>query len=134
MLLIPGATGSAYSFKRLTEHLAAHYTVVTYDRRGFSLSELEGPQDYDRRLETDVDDARRLAEHVGDEPVILFGNSSGAIIALEVLTFHPGVVRTVAASSPMIRPRAMNSRQSAESMCLSRNCLLHPTLSAFTVR
>lgn len=35
MLLVPGATGSAGSFSMVAEQLAAHYTVVTYDRRGF---------------------------------------------------------------------------------------------------
>ena len=64
MLMVPGANGEADIFKMVTEHLAAHYTVVTYDRRGFSRSQLDGPQDYDHRLETDVDDVRRLIEHV----------------------------------------------------------------------
>ena len=73
MLMVPGATGEADSFKMVTEHLAAHYTVVTYDRRGFSRSRLDGPQDYDHRLETDADDVRRLIEHVSDEPATIFG-------------------------------------------------------------
>ena len=34
LLMIPGATGSADSFKMVTEHLTAQYTTVTYDRRG----------------------------------------------------------------------------------------------------
>jgi pimeloyl-ACP methyl ester carboxylesterase len=56
MLMVPGANGDANIFKTVTQHLAARYTVVTYDRRGFSRSQLDGPQDYDRRLETDADD------------------------------------------------------------------------------
>jgi pimeloyl-ACP methyl ester carboxylesterase len=35
MLMVPGANGVADGFKMVTEHLAARYTVVTYDRRGF---------------------------------------------------------------------------------------------------
>ncbi len=95
MLMVPGANGEADIFKMVTQHLAAHYAVVTYDRRGFSRNHLAGPQDYDRRLETDADDVRRLIEHVSDEPAIIFGGSSGAIIALEVLARHPSVVRTL---------------------------------------
>ena len=38
MLMVPGANGEADIFKMVREHLAAHYTVVTYDRRGFSRS------------------------------------------------------------------------------------------------
>ncbi|WP_328747253.1 alpha/beta hydrolase [Streptomyces sp. NBC_00285] len=34
MLMIPGANGDADAFGMVAEHLAAHYTVVVYDRRG----------------------------------------------------------------------------------------------------
>jgi acetyltransferase/esterase len=102
MLLIPGAPGSAVSGARLAELLAAHYTVVTYDRRGFSLSKLDGPQDYGRRLETDANDVRHLIAHVGKGPATVFGSSSGAIIALELFKHHPSVVRTVVPYEPPI--------------------------------
>jgi pimeloyl-ACP methyl ester carboxylesterase len=100
MLMVPGASGTAESFKPVTEHLAAHYTVIIYDRRGFSRSQLVGPQDYDRRLETDADDVRRLIEHVSDEPAIVFGSSSGALVGLEVLTRHPALVRALVPHEP----------------------------------
>lgn len=100
MLMAPGANGEADIFKTVTEYLAAHYTVVTYDRRGFSRSQLDGPQDYDHRLETDADDVRRLIEHLGDEPATVFGSSSGGIVVLEVLTHHPSVVRTLVPFEP----------------------------------
>jgi pimeloyl-ACP methyl ester carboxylesterase len=95
LLMIPGATGTAGSFTLVTDSLAAHYTVVTYDRRGFSRSHLAGPQDDEHRLETDADDVRRLIERVSDEPAIVFGSSSGGIVALTVLTHHASVVRRV---------------------------------------
>lgn len=100
LVMIPGASGAADGFRMVTEHLSAHYTVLIYDRRGFSRSELDGPQDYDRRLATDADDVRRLIEHAGDGPGIVFGASSGGIIALEVLTRHPAVVRTLVPFEP----------------------------------
>ncbi|MBA3450944.1 MAG: alpha/beta fold hydrolase, partial [Chloroflexia bacterium] len=98
--MVPGATGSGDSFKPVTDHLAAHYTVVTYDRRGFSRSRLDGPQDDDRRLETDAEDVWRLIEHLSDEPAIVFGSSSGGIVALAVLIHHPSVVRTLVPHEP----------------------------------
>jgi pimeloyl-ACP methyl ester carboxylesterase len=100
VLMVPGATGTADSFRRVTEHLVAHYTVVIYDRRGFSRSQLDGPQDYAHRLETDADDVWRLIEHLSDKPVTVFGSSSGGIIVLEVLTRHPSVVRRVVPHEP----------------------------------
>ena len=100
MLMVPGAAGSAYSFQLVKQHLAAHYTVVAYDRRGFSRSNLDGPQDYGHRLETDADDVRRLIEHLSDKPATLFGSSSGGIVVLEVLARHPSVVRTVVPHEP----------------------------------
>jgi pimeloyl-ACP methyl ester carboxylesterase len=100
LLLVPGANGTADIFKRVTEHLAAHYTVVTYDRRGFSRSQLDGPQDYDHRLDTDADDVRRLVEHLSDAPATVFGASSGGVVVLEVLTHHPSVVRTLVPFEP----------------------------------
>lgn len=100
MLMVPGANGVSDGFRMVTEYLAAHYTVVTYDRRGFSRSQLDGPQDYDHRLGTDADDVRRLIEHLSDEPATVFGASSGGVVVLEVLTHHPSVVRTLVPFEP----------------------------------
>ncbi|MHB8621184.1 MAG: alpha/beta fold hydrolase [Chloroflexota bacterium] len=100
LLMVPGASGSADPFTPVAQQLAACYTVVTYDRRGFSRSQLDGPPDDDHRIETDADDARRLIEHLGDEPATLFGSSSGGIVVLDVLVRHPAVVRTLVPFEP----------------------------------
>lgn len=100
LVMITGATGSAYSFQPIKDHLAARFSVVTYDRRGFSRSKLEGTQDYDRRLETDAGDVRRLIEAVSDKPAFVFGNSSGALVALELLSRHPSAVRMLLPHEP----------------------------------
>jgi hypothetical protein len=49
------------------------------DRRGFGRSELDGAQDYERRLETDADDLRHVIEHVAVAPATAFGPSSGEL-------------------------------------------------------
>ncbi len=100
LILIPGAAGVGEVFRPLAHYLSAHYQVITYDRRGFSRSSLDGPQDYDHRLETDADDVRRLIEHLTDKPAIVFGNSSGALVALEVISRAPSRVQTVVAHEP----------------------------------
>ncbi len=102
LILIPGAAGVGEVFRPLARALSARYRVVMYDRRGFSRSHLDGPQDYDYRLSTDADDVRRLIEHLTDQPAIVFGNSSGAIVALEVLTHYPERVQTVVAHEPPV--------------------------------
>ncbi len=101
---MPGASGEANSYRNLADELSARYQVVTYDRRGFSRSQLLGAQDYDQRLATDAGDVRRLIKHLGGEPAIVVGNSSGALVALEVLIRHPDVVHTVVAHEPPAVP------------------------------
>jgi pimeloyl-ACP methyl ester carboxylesterase len=102
LILIPGASGVGEVFRQVARELSARYQVVTYDRRGFSRSQLDGPQDYDHRLSTDADDVRRLIEHLTNQPTTIFGNSSGAIVALEVLTQYPERVQTVVAHEPPV--------------------------------
>lgn len=99
LLLIPGANGDGAIFQPVARELAARFTVVTYDRRGFSSSPLDAGQVPEHRLLTDADDARRLIEHLG-APATVFGSSSGAIVALHVLLHHAPVVRTLLAHEP----------------------------------
>jgi len=75
LIMIPGAAGTGEVFRPLTGPLAERYQVVTYDRRGFSRSKLDGPQDYDHRLDTDADDVRRLVEQLIDKPAIVLATA-----------------------------------------------------------
>ena len=100
LILIPGASGTGESFRPLAHYLISQYQVVSYDRRGFSRSSLDGPQDYEYRLATDADDVRRLIEHLTDQPATVFGSSSGAIVALEVLIHSPERVQAVVVHEP----------------------------------
>lgn len=101
LLLIPGGNGDAVPFESAADALAGRYTVVGYDRRGFSRSRLDGPLPQ-RRIETDSDDAHRLLTHLSAEPAYVFGSSSGAIVALDLLCRHPQQVRTLIAHEPPI--------------------------------
>ncbi|WP_432941724.1 alpha/beta fold hydrolase [Kribbella sp. CA-253562] len=100
LLLICGGVYDAEAFAPLAERLADRYTVVTYDRRGNSRSPLDGSPEA-QRIETHAEDARRLLELVSPgEAADVFGNSSGAIIALELAARHPEAVRAVVAHEP----------------------------------
>jgi pimeloyl-ACP methyl ester carboxylesterase len=100
LVLVPGGNGTAHIFGALAQRLAEHYTVITYDRRGFARSQLDGAQEYERRLQTDADDVRQVIEQVATAPATVFGPSSGAIVVLEALTRHPSVMDKVVAYEP----------------------------------
>ena len=100
LVMVPGATGTAESLRKVGEYLAQTHTVAGYDRRGFSRSHLDGPQDDDRRLDTDADDLRRLIQHLSSRPATVLGVSSGATVALQLLTLYPDAVGTLVPFEP----------------------------------
>jgi pimeloyl-ACP methyl ester carboxylesterase len=102
LLLVCGGVYDAAGYAGLAEQLADRYTVVTYDRRGNSRSPLTGPVG-PQQIEVHGDDAHRVLAAVGvtgGERADVFGNSSGAIIGLELAARHPERVRTVVAHEP----------------------------------
>lgn len=103
LLLIPGGGGDVAPFTAIGEALAGRYTVVAYERRGFSRSPLAKPLepgDDEHRIATDAEDAHRLLAHLTTEPAYVFGSSSGAIVALELMTRHPDDVRLLLPHEP----------------------------------
>ena len=99
VVFIPGAGGEGAGFHPVAQRLASSYRVLTYDRRGFGASVLDGPQDYSVRLHTDADDVARLIRQEGGRAYV-FGSSSGAIVALQLLIDHPEVVEMLLAHEP----------------------------------
>lgn len=70
--------------------LAEHYTVVRYDLRGFGESAPPtGPYG-------DVDDLRRLLDHLGHDRVRLVGASWGGRVAVDFTLAHPDRVHSLA--------------------------------------
>lgn len=103
LLAVPGANGDAVIFEQAVPFLAQNFTVCTYDRRGFSNSKFTGEQKLDMpaRLETDADDAAALIRHVSPGgPALVFGTSSGGIVAMELVTRHPETVSFLVAHEP----------------------------------
>ncbi|MFQ6850960.1 alpha/beta hydrolase [Streptomyces sp. 35M1] len=103
VLLIPGGTGGAASFDGVAEGLAADgYTVVGYDPRGMSRSTLDDP-DAEQHVAEHADDALRILDLLSpDEPALVFGASSGAIVALHLLTAHPERIARVVMHEPPV--------------------------------
>jgi len=100
LLCIPGADGRGAVFHDAARHLSRSFTVVCYDRRGYSQSQHIGAQDFKNRLSTDADDASALIARLSTEAVAVFGTSSGAIVATQLLIQHPDRVHTLIAHEP----------------------------------
>ncbi|RJS56656.1 alpha/beta hydrolase [Bacillus subtilis] len=101
ILLIHGGGGDADKFHHVANHLANWYTVVTYDRRGHSRSNLAN-QTEDYRVETHSDEAHRLLAKLTDKPAYVFGSSSGAVIGLDLCIRHPKQVSVMIPHEPVL--------------------------------
>ncbi|MFB7268385.1 alpha/beta fold hydrolase, partial [Streptomyces nojiriensis] len=103
LLLVPGGTGGAASFDGIADDLAAEYTVATYDPRGMSRSTLDDP-DAEQHVAEHADDAARILDLLSPgAPARVFGTSSGAIVALHLLTARAErLVRVVAHEPPVV--------------------------------
>ena len=101
LLLIHGGGGDADKFNNIAYHLADKYTVVTYDRRGHSRSNLINKTE-DYKVETHSKDAHLLLAELTDKPAYVFGSSSGAVIGLDLCIRYSGQVRGMIPHEPVL--------------------------------
>ena len=81
VVLVPGGGGDAGQFAGLASELSRTRTVIAYDRRGNSRS--PRTEDWaETSIEQHAGDVIALIEALGLARVTLFGNSTGALIAL----------------------------------------------------
>lgn len=111
LLLIPTGNGDAGPYAPLANAISRGHAVITYDKRAYSRSPLEAPDDGEDRVLADVEDARLLIEHLADGTADVLGGSSGAIVALELLARHPGHVRTSVAHEPPLASMLPDARE-----------------------
>ncbi len=91
----------AEHYGEVAELLADEFTVVTWDRPGYSRSaQPSGPPS--TTFEEQADDAAALIEILGLAPVAVYGSSGGAIVALELARRHSTLVRGVILHEPPI--------------------------------
>lgn len=100
LLLISGAGGDAGYFSALAESLSDSFTVINYDRRGNSRS--TGRTESPMKVSEQSDDAAALIRGLADGRALVFGNSGGAIVALDLAARHPDVVRALIAHEPPV--------------------------------
>jgi len=99
LLMVHGGSGDAGGFDAVADLLAMNYTVVAYDRRGLSRSKLDDPKS-EQTVEIQSDDAYRLLNALDAGPANVFGSSGGAVVGLDLVARHPGLVRTLVAHEP----------------------------------
>ncbi|KAG8677734.1 hypothetical protein FPOAC2_03838 [Fusarium poae] len=83
LVFIPGADGRESIFHTVAEILAASFTVVCWDRRGYSQSYL-----------------RLIARVSRDGKAVVFGTSSGAVVAQQLLATHTDCVAKLISHEP----------------------------------
>ncbi|WP_372347041.1 alpha/beta fold hydrolase [Streptomyces sp. KL116D] len=100
LLVAQSGEGDADRSVDLVDRLVARYTVVTYDRRGLSRSELADPE-RGVRMAQHADDVHRLLAELTDEPALMLGCSMGASIGLHLAVRHPEQLATLVAHEPV---------------------------------
>jgi pimeloyl-ACP methyl ester carboxylesterase len=99
LLMLVGHPMGSSGFAAIAPLLAEHYTVVTYDPRGFAHSTIDD-RDQDAEPVLLADDLRRVLEAVGDGPAHVFGSSGGAVTGLALVAHYPRHVQTLVAHEP----------------------------------
>lgn len=101
LLLLPGGAGHPMGLAPVTEALAEHFTVVTYDPLGLAHGRLGEPVE-DQRVQDWGDGARRVLDAVlpGGDSAYVLGTSSGGVVALDLLARHSERLRHVVAHEP----------------------------------
>ncbi|SHE36175.1 Pimeloyl-ACP methyl ester carboxylesterase [Seinonella peptonophila] len=100
LLMIPGGGGDAGFYTYVANILADRYQVITYDRRGNSRSKWSGPHNFE--LSQQTRDAVAVLRATHHNSAYVFGNSGGAIFALEMAEKYPNMIKAVVVHEPPI--------------------------------
>src|SRR5437588_5960385 len=95
LILVAGATATRVAEAELSAHLAPHFTVLAYDRRGRGASSDTAPY----AVEREVEDIEALINEAGGSAFV-FGHSSGAVLALEAARLFPTKITKLAVYEP----------------------------------
>jgi pimeloyl-ACP methyl ester carboxylesterase len=95
VLLIGGALSDRRAAGELAEQLPPNLSAIAYDRRGRGESGDTPPY----AVEREVEDAATLIDAVGGSSFV-FGHSSGAVLALELVRSRPDAVTKLALYEP----------------------------------
>src|SRR3989442_1743620 len=107
LLMIAPAGGDGWQYSFVADILADVYKIITYDRRANARSTMNNPQNFE--ISQPSRDAVAVLRAAGETSAFVFGNSSGAVIALDMAKTQPQAVRAVVvheAAVPRVLPQA----------------------------
>jgi len=106
LFIAPGG-GNGDGYYPVAKELSDQYKVITYDRRANTRSTMNFPNDFSICQQSR--DALAVLEATGEQSAIVIGNSSGAVIALDMAAVYPEAVHAAIiheAPVPGILPEA----------------------------
>ena len=109
LLMIAPAGGDGWQYSFVADILADEYKVVTYDRRANARSTMNDPQNFE--ISQQSRDAVAVLRAAGEDSAFVFGNSSGAVITLDMAKTQPQAVRAVVVHEPPIARVHPNARK-----------------------
>lgn len=110
LLLLHGVTRCWRDWAAVLPELTPHWQVTAPDHRGHGFSERSPTASY--RIVDYAADAGLLLAQMGDQPVVLFGHSLGAMVAAVVAARAPGRIRALVLEDPPGSILAEGVRQS----------------------
>ena len=93
LLMIPPAGGDGWQYSYVADILADEYKVITFDRRANGRSTMNFPQNFE--ISQQSRDAVAVLHAVGETSAFVVGNSSGAVIALDMAKTQPQAIQAV---------------------------------------
>jgi pimeloyl-ACP methyl ester carboxylesterase len=95
LLMIPGGGGDGGSYSAVADILSDEFKVITYDRRANARSTMNEPRNFEVNQQSR--DAAVVTRAAGETSAFVFGNSIGAVIALDIAKTQPQAVRAIIA-------------------------------------
>jgi pimeloyl-ACP methyl ester carboxylesterase len=109
LLLIPGGGGDGWWYTPVAELLSDEYKVITYDRRANARSTMNFPQNFE--ISQQSRDAVAVLHAAGERSACIFGNSSGAVISLDLAKSHPQAIKAVIVHEPPLATVHPNAKK-----------------------
>lgn len=108
ILLIHGVACDCDYFSGAAEILAEHYTVISYDRRGYSRSRVQNAprgtrEEEQYSLRVQAEDAAAVIRASGLTEAFVVGCSAGGVVAAELAVLHPELVSGLFLHEPALR-------------------------------